>query len=529
MLVNRIRTVIAVVFSVAMLASCGVHPSGPGASSSPSSAEPAGTTLVLYDTTGPYGYLGELYAIQAANLASHFGTPTTLPVSRYTARQAARYALTIYVGSTYDEPLPDVFLADVDAGAHVLWLGENVWKLAAKYPKVFQRAGFTTSTIDTTAVAEVRYQGTALTRDPDAGGLVKITVTDPAKAKTVGEAVRGDGQIVPWGARGGQFTYISEVPFTYVGPDDRYFILSDLLFDLLAPDTPVRHRALVRIEDVGPHSDPAQLRAIADYLYGKKVPFSVATFVEYDDPAGRYSGGKPVHKLLSETPGLVDALRYMADHGGTLLMHGYTHGYAAAPNPYGVSAEDFEFWRAHVDATNTVVLDGPVPEDSTDWALGRFDAARQEWARAGLVAPDIWEFPHYAASPTDYRAISPRVKARYERAMYFPGLLSGATPDTSHVASQFFPYPVKDVYGSPIIPENLGNIATQTFNQHGVRLVPDLLASAKRQLVVRDGVTSFFYHPFLALQYLPALVEGIQALGYTFVAPLTLGDPIPSS
>ena len=36
-------------------------------------------TLVLYDTTGNWGWLGELYGIMAANLASHFGAWTALP------------------------------------------------------------------------------------------------------------------------------------------------------------------------------------------------------------------------------------------------------------------------------------------------------------------------------------------------------------------------------------------------------------------------------------------------------------------
>ena len=98
-------------------------------------------------------------------------------------------------------------------------------------------------------------------------------------------------------------------------------------------------------------------------------------------------------------------------------------------------------------------------------------------------------------------------------------MLSGATPTGTppRSVSQYFPYLVKDVYGTQVIPETLGNVATQRYNQHGVRGPADLLASARRQLVVRDGVTSFFYHPFLGLQYLPELVEGIQAMGYTFV------------
>ena len=94
--------------------------------------------------------------------------------------------------------------------------------------------------------------------------------------------------------------------------------------------------------------------------------------------------------------------------------------------------------------------------------------------------------------------------------------------DPARYASQFFPYPVRDVYGASVIPETLGNVDAQGFNQHHARQPEDILASAKRQLVVRDGVASFFYHPFLGLKHLPALVEGIQALGYTFVPADTL-------
>jgi uncharacterized protein YdaL len=228
--------------------------------------------------------------------------------------------------------------------------------------------------------------------------------------------------------------------------------------------------------------------------------------------------------MLSTTPEVVAALKYMTKRGGTLMMHGYTHGYAGGANPYGVSAEDFEFYRAHVDGDNRVILDGPVAEDSAAWALSRLAAARAEWAAAGLPAPGIFEFPHYAASAADYRAISTdaAVTARYERAMYFSGVLRGGTIDSARYASQLFPYPVRDIYGAPVIPETLGNVEAQGHNQHQARQPEEILASARRQLVVRDGVASFFYHPFLGLQHLPRLVEGMQALGYTFVPADTL-------
>src|SRR3569833_2144636 len=208
-------TLVTLLASVAMGASC-KSPSPPGqpgaGKSTVPSVSPSGSdrTLVLYDTTGQFGFLGELYAVQASNLASHFGGWRAEPVSRYTSGEAARHDLTIYLGSTYDEPLPDAFLADVAAGANVLWLGGNIWKLAAKYPKVFQQDGFTTAAIDDAEVTEVRYHGTALTRDAKSGGLVKFSVSAPARAAILAEAVRADGGVVPWGVRGGRLTYVAE-------------------------------------------------------------------------------------------------------------------------------------------------------------------------------------------------------------------------------------------------------------------------------------------------------------------------------
>ena len=124
--------------------------------------------LVLYDTGGQYGSLGELYAVQAGNLASHFGAWQSMPVTKYTPGTAQKYQLTIYIGSTYDEPLPEAFLADVATGVSVLWLGGNVWQLIRKYPKsVFRQRR------STMPCHGIRYRGVELTRNAGAGGLVR--------------------------------------------------------------------------------------------------------------------------------------------------------------------------------------------------------------------------------------------------------------------------------------------------------------------------------------------------------------------
>src|SRR4029077_17584735 len=91
------------------------------------------STLVLYDTTGQWGWLGELYAIMTANLASHFGTWTAMPAVSYTAGSINQYSATIYIGSTYGEPLPTALLDDVlTTTKPVIWIYDNIWQLTER-------------------------------------------------------------------------------------------------------------------------------------------------------------------------------------------------------------------------------------------------------------------------------------------------------------------------------------------------------------------------------------------------------------
>ncbi|MEV6341845.1 polysaccharide deacetylase family protein [Actinoplanes sp. NPDC051851] len=484
---------------------------GPGAGSA--------KTLVLYDTTGEYGWLGEVYATQTANLASRFGSWAAAPVSGYRSGDLDAYTAVVYLGSTYDEPLPAAFLTDVLATSKpVTWVYDNIWQLAAR-DGFTARYGFASGAFDFADVTEVRYKGRKLTRGSDnKAGIMNLAISDDTKVTTLATAVRADGTTFPWAVTAGNLTYIGEIPYAYVSHDDRYLAFADLLFDTLGDGGRERHRALIRLEDVGPDADPDALRATVDYLAAQNVPFSIAVYPRFRDPKG-VGNGKAQDYTLASKPKVVAALRYARSKGGTLIMHGYTHQYGSVANPYdGVSANDFEFYRAHVDANDNVIYDGPVAEDSTTWATSRMVAAGALFTATGLGAPKIFEFPHYAAGPADYRAVDTLFGKRYDRGLYFPGVLAGGKYDYTRQFGQFFPYPVRDVYGSVVVPENIGNVEPEAFNNHPVRLPADIIASAERNLVVRDGLASFFYHPYLGTDYLKELITGIKAAGYSFVS-----------
>lgn len=504
-------------------------PSSPAPAPAGDSATSAAArgTLVLYDTTGPWGWLGELYAINVGSLVSHFGTWTAKPASTYVAGESSAYAGVVYVGSTFDEQLPTALLDDVLAGTRpVMWIGDNVWQLAARSASFATDYGFMPWIFDFGEVGRVDYKGTSLTRYlPNGAGI--MTYSSLTTGKVLAQAFNTTtGQQIPWAVRGKNMTYIGENPMAYVTSNDRYLAFCDLLIETFAPATPERHRALVRIEDVSPMTSASTLRAIADYLSAQQVPFSVALIPFYRDPLGVENGGRPRELHIQQAPQVVSALKYMTTKGGSIVLHGYTHQYASAMNPYdAVSADDFEFYRAHIDAADYVVYDGPVAEDSQAWALGRIDAALNDVRLAGLPAPTVFEYPHYAGSAPDSHAIRNRFSTVYHRGLYFGGALSSAPSDRvdyTHPIGVVYPFVGTDIYGFKVLPETLGSYEPEAANHNPPRVVADLLATARANRVVRDGFASFYFHPYYPISVLKQLVTGIKAEGYTFVAPSTL-------
>jgi uncharacterized protein YdaL len=519
------------------------------------------STLVVYDSTNSYGWLGELYAIAAGNLAGHFGKVTAEPVVSYVPGQLSNYTATIYIGSTYNEPIPAAFLNDVLATTQpVIWAADNVWQLSGAEGSPADQAfkakyGWdpSNSYFDTTDnPLTVSYKGQTFSRNANSGAQVLApSITNPAAVTVLAQAncanggtpvncapiAQTTGTSFPWAIRSANLTYVGEVPFSYMSESDRYVAFSDLLFPALAPSATPSHLGLVRLEDVNPTTDPAILMQIADYLSSQNVPFSVNVIPQYTDPNGIYNGGTPRTVTLAQAPSLVAALKYVQSKGGTLIDEGYTHQYSNVANPYdGASGDDAEFYRARCATTPTppytfeapcqnsdsVIWTGPLPGDSSGWATGRALAGSLMFTLAGLGTPKIWVTPHYFASAADYAGIDSIFKIRYEREIFASGQLGGQPPNYSRIFGQFFPYQVHDAYGEQIIPENLGDYEPVSVNNNPPRLPADLIHNAQLNLAVTQGVASFFFDPNEPFSVLQQVVTGIKALGYTFTSPTSL-------
>ncbi len=516
-------------------------------------------TLVLYDAPAgdQWEKLGFSYAIMLRNLLGHFDANVDLvPVQQYTAGQIAAHDATFYLGASYNNPLPAALIADAAAtGKPLVWFKYNLWELANDPNAHFTDAhGITLAGLrgmNATPTAQspnpgffdtVTYKGRDFTKyyvydavnnvinaDPDIG---VTAVGDPAKASVV-VPIRNSvtGEQAPYVLRSGNFWYVADMPFSYIGPRDRYLVIADLLHDMLGIQHAESHQAMVRLEDVGAQVSVNAMQRLTDYLQSKGIRFSIAVIPHHKDPLGSGNDGVPQEIPLAQATNLRKALDYAIPRGGEIVMHGYTHQYAAMKNPWtGMSGDDYEFWD--------IVHNTPVAEDSVDWTIGRLTSGLAELLQFNY-GPVAWETPHYVSSPLASRAIPLAFSTTYQRAVYFTSDHPDLTPHTGKdfMAGQFYPYVIaRDYYGQRVLPENLGNIEYDISNidptSYFTYTWQEIYLNAQYALTVRDGFGSFFFHPFWLEKQIgtdgygdfTTLVQAITNLGYTWVTPTMLAQ-----
>jgi uncharacterized protein YdaL len=512
--------------------------------------------LVLYDTAPgtEWNKMGHAYSIMLRNLLGHFDAQVEMmPVQQYTAGKLENYNATFYLGALYDTPIPAAFLSDANTTSKtVVWFKYNLWQLAWNQAYNFTAAkgiqlnglrGLndvpTASNPDPGFFSTVKYKGldfvkyytydsvrNIVSADPD---MLEVAVADPVKAQVVVPVTNPKtAQTVPYVTRSGNFWYVADLPFSFIGPRDRYLVFSDLLHDILGIQHAENHKALIRLEDVGALVSVDAMKKLSDYMKSRNVPFSVAVIPRYVDGLGTYNGGVRQEVHLSQATNLRTSLDYARARGAEMVMHGFTHQYGTMKNPHtGVSGDDYEFWN--------IVDNQPFPEDSASWVLGRLNQGLTDLKAHGYN-PIAWEAPHYHTSAIAAKTAPQLFSTTYQRVVYYTAdkpVFFGTNKDFS--VGQFYPYVIgKDYYGQYVLPENLGNIEydistidpTSNYNY----TADDLILNAKYAKTVRDGFASFFFHPFWlepnlgtpGFEDFKKTIEGISALGFTWVAPGTL-------
>ena len=469
--------------------------------------------LVLFDDSGGYAAYAAQTADLAANFISHFARPVLRPVTRYHRGEMAHYAAVVYVGTTSGERFPRGFLSDVRRGTRpVFWLGENISELTNL--RFAHARGWRAGADRPGRYTSVVYRRVHLMDSNN--DLTGIDILNPAKAAVLATAITADGRRAPWAVRSGALTYIAETALDDGNGSgfDRSFAVADMMAGMFGQVRP-RHRMLVRLEDVGPATDPVQLRQVADLLNADRIPFSIALYPLYVGPVTQHPRAR---FSLKDRPQVVEAIKYMLAKGGTLILHGYTHQLGDKRNPNdGQGGEDYEFLRVHYNAQHATVYDGAPARNDAAWTRHRIGMAFAAIRAAGLPRPEFWQFPEYGATPAEYRVAASEFLARTDRDSYAEGWPGHVKLQT--LTEQSPPYLVRDIYGGPVLPETLGYIAHPGQRATGPGSVRFLLAAAAAQkAAVRDNVASFYYHPYLGTGPLRRLIDGLRREGYGFVS-----------
>ncbi len=437
-------------------------------------ATPTRVLIVVMDRPEPPDapdYAGTM--MQA--LVEHFdATVVRVSAEHYESSQLKSADRLIVIGVDPSITPPPAFITDVSRfDVETLWAGYGIDQLPVDIEERFGVAvGYAESH---GAPSGVEYRGRAYEADVPIFHLASASGNAEVVANY--QTVRG---AIPYIVQSGRLWFVNGVPMPRgdypVAEDGPFLVFADALHEFMGQQHDHRLRSVLRLEDVSAHIDPERLRAVVEYLASVGVPYVLAVI-----PAQRMADGSLLK--LEDRPDFVAVLRWAQEHGGTIAMHGYHHTFG--------SGEDYEFWDAERNA--------PPLGETWDLYAGRVTDGIRILRGLGL-RPQLWETPHYAASPLGYQVFD-----------HYFGLAIEDRPPVSWV-----PY----ITGGPdheLIPETIGYIQPGAAPGSG-HSVQDQLERARLLKIVRDPWAVGFYHPVdVPLSELKALVKGLRELGYQFV------------
>lgn len=312
----------------------------------------------------------------------------------------------------------------------------------------------------------------------------------------------------------GTFPLISE-------NDGNYYVASDKLvppysvyftqalhnfFDTEPVDTTPGY---LRLEDVHPLADADRLMDIAELLKEREIPYMIAVVPVYTNP----ETGRRYH--FNDAPEVLEALKYMQDNGGSVVLHGYTHQFRTTE-----TGEGFEFWDVENDMP---VYHGPDDEPrnksassfatnedyqaymienkrfESDYVRQRLTRGVQELSNFGLY-PLAFEAPHYTMSQNGYRVASEHFST-YVGQVQLSDEYWEAMDTTPNVSKPTL------LNGMTLLPETIGYVQPGD-NQ----AVEKMMARAEEYQISDGGMIGGFYHPYLGVEGLEDLLDEMETI-----------------
>ena len=505
--------------------------------------------LILYDEHAKYDG-GSIYATVLSNLLGHFKVACVIkPASAYRQGDMDDCVIVFYIGFIKNAYIPDALFKDIfRTGITTVWFQHNLNQLQGSFgpgflkeygfgyartvshgentkknpPDFFDRFYYKDKVLD-------RSEITGRSRDIADISMVIVEEGDPSVAKIRSTVENPDtGEKTPYIIQSGNIWFVADIPFSFLNLRDEYLIVSDMLHEMLKADHPGRLSALVRIEDVSANTSPDEVKALADFFKGEKVPFSIGVIPFFRDPAA-VTGDRAIEKSLSDSPEMLAVLKGAQARGASIIMHGTTHqrDYFGDPS-LRVTSVGYEFWDSEKAA--------PVKDDSIAAVKARIELGKSEFLKCGLNVV-AFEAPHYTASASDYRVFAKEFDFTMQNVTYFlydasgiPAHRAKVKGPVTEMVNQAFPYVIyRDAYGQFVIPgATVDNFEYEEARDAGLveAKLDRIVKQADAMTVVRDGCASFYIHPYLitgmkqhnidGLAVLKKMIDAFRNMGYEF-------------
>ncbi|BEP27785.1 DUF2334 domain-containing protein [Helicovermis profundi] len=269
--------------------------------------------------------------------------------------------------------------------------------------------------------------------------------------------------------------------------EEEYYAFADVLFNFFTSKFPIIKTATIRIEDIHPLRDPEKLKKIADFLYDRNIPFMMVVIPAYLN----FKTDKII--TLSDKPKLVEALKYMQNHGGRVILHGFKHTF----HKRFTTGEGYELWDGY--------LSRPLDVNIKTYVNKLVSKGLNVCYKNGLY-PIAFEAPHYAASQDAYKELS----------KYFTTIVGQIQTSDYHFTTLTFPYETTNISQAKfVIPENL-----EYYNPNNNNPLRSIEKKLNELSMMRSYTAGVFFHPYLTIDELKATVNLIESKGLKFKDPL---------
>ncbi|KEJ00681.1 transcription factor [Clostridium botulinum A2B7 92] len=263
-----------------------------------------------------------------------------------------------------------------------------------------------------------------------------------------------------------------------------FYIFSDILNYIFEVDKFKEEKVFIRIKDVHPLIDINKLKAIADYLYSEDIPFMIALIPTFVDTKTGYANS------MSDQKKFINAIKYMQEKGGTVILHGYTE----QNNKEKASEEEYESWNGKENA--------PLEMDMEKYLYDKVGKGIKECVKNNIY-PLGFEAPHYTMDMRTYK----------EFKKYFSTYIGQCQSSDKRFTSTAYPYILKDTETFNIlIPENLGYIEKE--NPLWLKKIQD---NFRQISMVRGYTAGVFFHSYIDINYLKELIDYLKSQNVDFL------------